>query len=99
MPFPSFVQLKKRALVLNNLKSLIFRIFSALPSVQRKCIIIVNEVYVKPSLRYSADQFVGKSADEPDKLARAMFGKIFKCLLDGPKFMADCIPSYLNTEY
>ena len=98
MPLPSLRSIqRKSALVPNNSQSLISRIFAALPSVQRKCIIVVDEVYVKPSLRYSSGQFFGKSADQPDKLARTMLGIMVKCLLGGPKFMADCIPIFTLT--
>ena len=66
-------------------------IFSKLSDNQKKCIIIVDEIYIKISLQYHGGSLFG-FAENSDKLAKTVLGIMIKCLYGGPKFLIKMIP-------
>ena len=66
-------------------------IFSNLPEKQQKCIVLVDEVYVKPLLQYHGVNIFGKAANYPDSLATIDLAIMIKCLFGGPAFLVKMI--------
>ena len=67
-------------------------IFSSIEERQRSCIILVDEVYVKPSLQYHGGHVFGKAENNPDVLANTLLSTMVKCMNGGPKFLIKRIP-------
>ena len=68
--------------------------FSNLPEKQQKCIVLVDEVYVKPLLQYHGVNIFGKAANYPDSLATTVLAIMIKCLFGGPAFLVKMIPVF-----
>ena len=69
-------------------------IFSNLPEKQQRCIVFVDEVYVKPLLQYHGGTIFGKAANYPDSLATTVLAIMIKCLFGGPAFLVKMIPVF-----
>ena len=83
-----------------NDKEFVSNIFPNLDEKQRKCIVLVDEVYVKPSLQYHGGHIFGKAANNPDALANTVLAIMIKCLNEGPSFLVKMIPlSKLNETF
>ena len=50
----------------------ISKFFGKLPKLKRKCVILIDEVYVKAGLRYHGGSIFGKAANDPTQLARTV---------------------------
>ena len=61
---------------------------------QKYCEILVDEVHIKPSVRYQGNHLIGYSIDQPDKPARTILALIICPLLGGKSFVARLIPVY-----
>ena len=74
--------------------------FSKLSDKQKKCIILVDEVYLKVSLQYPGGTIFGGAKDSEEALAKTVLGIMIKCLHGGPKFLIKMIPvAKLNSEF
>lgn len=74
--------------------------FNDLSNAQRDCIIIFDEVYVKPSLRFRGGHVFGEAADQPGCLATTILAILVKPLMGGPAFIARLIPiRVLNKDF
>ena len=83
-----------------NDKEFVSNIFPNLDEKQGKCIVLVDEVYVKPSLQYHGGHIFGKAANNPDALANTVLAIMIKCLNGGPRFLVKMIPvSKLNATF
>uniref|UniRef100_A0A1I8JBV1 Transposable element P transposase n=1 Tax=Macrostomum lignano TaxID=282301 RepID=A0A1I8JBV1_9PLAT len=60
----------------------------------RYCIILFDEVYVKPSLRFSGCHTIGYSEDAPRQIARTVLALMVKSFMGGPAYVARLIPIY-----
>ena len=67
-------------------------VFDVLPCKQKECVVIVDEMYVKPSLLFHGGAVFGKAKNKPEQLATTMLGIMIKCLRGGPTFMFKMIP-------
>ena len=71
-----------------------------LPVLQRRCVLLWDEVYIKSSLTYHGGTLFGKAVDHPDKLAQTVLSMMIKCLYGGPDFLVKALPvSKLNAEF
>ena len=70
----------------------ISKLFGKIPTLQRKCVILIDEVYVKAALRFHGGTVFGKAANDSSKLARTVLCFMVKCMFGGPKFVAKMIP-------
>ena len=59
---------------------------------QKYCKILVDEVHIKPSVRYQGNHLIGYSIDQPDKPARTILVLMICPLLGGKSFVAKLIP-------
>ena len=71
---------------------LISKLFGKVPKLRRKCVILIDEVYVKAALRFHGGTVFGKAANDPTQLARTVLCMMVKCLFGGPSFLAKMIP-------
>ena len=79
-----------------NDKEFVSNIFSSLDEKQRKCIVLVEKVYVK----YHGGHIYGKAANNPDALAKTVLAIMIKCQNGGPRFLVKMIPvSKLNATF
>ena len=53
-------------------QSYITNVFNKLKDLQKQCIILVDEIYVKRSLQYHGGQLFGKAHSNEDELANAI---------------------------
>ena len=67
-------------------------IFEALPTKQKECVVIVDEMHVKAALLLHGGTLFGKAKNKPNKLATATLDIMVKCLKGGPTFMLKMIP-------
>ena len=59
---------------------------------QKTCILLIDEVYVKPSLMYHGGSVFGKAVNKPDELANTMLAFFVVTFFGGPKFLLRMIP-------
>ena len=62
-------------------------LLSKIENWQRRCIIMIDDVYIKSAHLYHGDTLFGKSVNHPDKLAKTMLAHMVKCLYGGPELM------------
>ena len=70
---------------------LIGNIFSTLSGEQKLCSILVDEVYVKPSLQYQGGHMFGRAENNLDMLVNTALAIMIKCLHRSPKFFVKMI--------
>jgi len=63
-----------------------------LPYQQRKCIILIDEVYIKPSLTYHGGQLFGKAVNNPENLASTICKALLVCNLTSQFLNEQCNP-------
>ena len=82
-----------------NDEKFVSEIFANIDERQKKCVILVDEVYVKPSLRFQGEVF-GRAENNPDQLANTILAVMVKCLFGGPKVILKMIPiSKLSSDF
>ena len=59
---------------------------------QKKCIILVDEAYIKKLLLYHGGSLYGKAVNNPEKTANAVLTIMVKCLFGGPTFVFKMLP-------
>jgi len=75
--------------------SLIYKVFKADTMPQQKvCIILVDEVKIKPCLIYQGHGVFGYSEDNPAERARSVLCVMVKCLHGGRSFIASLTPIF-----
>ena len=67
-------------------------LFSNLDEMQKHCVILVDEVYVKPSLTYHAGSVFGKAVNNPDSVATTVLSFMMVSLYGGPKYLFRILP-------
>ena len=76
------------------------RIFSNLPSEQRTCVLLVDEVYVKCLLQYHSGEVFGQATNNPNKLANTVLSYMVICMFGGPRFLCKMLPvRQLEADY
>lgn len=62
--------------------------------------VVVDEIHVKPSVRYRGAHVIGKSVDVPNEAAKTVLAVMVKPLADGKSFVARLIPVFnLKPEF
>ena len=67
-------------------------LLSKIDNWQQRCIIMIDEVYIKSALLYHGGTLFGKSVNHPDKLAKTMLAYMVKWLYGGPELLPNILP-------
>ena len=68
-------------------------VFSKLENeMQKKCMLLIKEVYVKSSLTYHAGSVFGKAVNKPDSLATTVLSFMLVSLYGGPQYLCRILP-------
>ena len=78
---------------INECKDVVNSVFSHLDGAQKYCKLLVDEVYVKPAVRYQGNHIIGFANDQ-EKPARTILALMVCPLLGAPAFVARLIPIY-----
>ena len=101
-PLPSIRTLTRLTAKVDKIEDISFikNVLNQLPPEQRCCILLVDEVYIKPSLTYHGGRVFGKAVDHSDKLAKTVCCIMVKCLFGGPEFIVKLLPvSNLTSDF
>ena len=83
---------------INECKDVVNSVFSHLNGAQKYCKVLVDEVHVKPAVRYQGKHIVGFASDQ-EKPARSVLALMVCPLLGAPAFVARLIPIYtINSD-
>ena len=67
---------------------------------QRNVILLIDEVYVKPSLTYQGGTVFGKAVNKPGHLANTLVSFMICSLFGGPKYIFKALPVYkLDSDF
>lgn len=67
-------------------------VFDKVNEGQRRGILLFDEIYVKPSVRYRGGHLIGYSIDNPTHLAKTMLAIMFKPFFGGSSFVCRILP-------
>ena len=67
-------------------------VLSKINECQMKCIIMLDEVYVRSTLFYHGGTLFGRSVNHPDQLSKTVLAFMLKCLFGGPEFITKILP-------
>ena len=70
--------------------SFVRSIFQSLNDGQKNCILLIDEVYVKPVLSYHGGQLFGNSVSDTTQLAKTVLAFMIVCLYGEPKLLVKC---------
>ena len=73
---------------------------ATLKNQQKSMVLLIDEIYVKPSLSYHGGKVFGKAQNCPDELAKTVLAVMIKCLFGGPEFIVKIMPVHrLTAEF
>ena len=75
-------------------KRTIDSVFSELNGMQKFCKVLIDEMHIKPAIRYQGCHIIGNAVDEPEKAARTILAIMIAPFMGGPAFVARLIPIY-----
>ena len=64
---------------------------------KKKVVLLIDEIYVKPSLCYHGGKVFGKAQNNPEELTTTVLAIMVKCLFGGSEFILKMIPVYRLT--
>ena len=99
---PSISTLTRLTSKVSNIEasSFVRSLFQSLNDGQKSCILLIDEVYVKPMLSYHGGQLFGNSVNDNTQLAKTVLAFMIVCLHGGPKFLVKMLPvSKLDTDF
>ena len=80
-------------------KSVIMQVFSTLTELEKICYVQVDEIHIKPSIRYQGGHVLGYSVDDPSKAAKTVLAMMITPMMGKPSFVARLLPIFsLNHE-
>jgi hypothetical protein len=86
-----------------NVEPILKEMFTKVEHVQqRQCVLLIDEVKIRPSIAYSGSVLNGLAQNDPSGSSKAssMLGVMVKCLYGGPSLMTSIIPVHkLTAEY
>lgn len=65
-----------------------------LSGLQKNCSVILDEIYVKPSIQLRANHFIGKALDNTSQCARTILAVMLKPAMKGKPLIISLIPIY-----
>lgn len=99
---PSQTTLNRISSKVNNTSDLTFlkSVFCSLKEQQRKYVLLIDEVYVKPLLTYHGGKLFGKSVNKPEDLATTVLGFMLVSLYGAPSFLVKMLPVHkLDSQF
>ena len=69
-------------------------LFDEMVGLQKSCVVLFDEIYVKPSIRLHGNHLIGYSEDEPKKAARTILAFIVRPLMGGKSTVVRLIPVF-----
>ena len=93
-PLPSVRTLTRITSKVDKIDDISFfkNVLKYLPPEKRCCNILIDEVYIKPSMSFHGGKVFGKALDNPEKLAKTICCIMVKCLYGGPEFIVKLLP-------
>ena len=80
--------------------SFVRNVFQSLNDGLKNCILLINEVYVKPVRSYHSGQLFSNSVSDKTQLPETFLAFMIVCLYGGPKFLVKMLSiSKLNTDF
>ena len=79
---------------INEGKEVMQSVFSELNEKQRYCKFLVDEMHIRPAIRYQGNHVIGFSVDEPTKAAKTILARMVCPILGGPAVVARLIPVF-----
>ena len=73
-------------------------VFQNLNDGQRSCILLIDEVFMKPMLLYHDGQLFCNSVSDNTQFSKAVLAFMIFCLYGGPKFLAKNV-TYQHIRY
>ena len=96
---PTLSRLTSRVSEISD-SNFINRVFESLSTVQKDCIILFDEVYVKKMMTYHGGSVFGKACNNPSMLANSVLGLMIDCMFGGPTFLSKMVPvAKLNVDF
>ena len=91
---PSITTLTRLTSKCNNLKDHQFlqMFFGSLEDSQKTCLLLIDEVYVKPALHFHAGSIFGRAVNRPDQLANTVLGFKIVTFFGGPTILYKMLP-------
>ena len=89
---PSVRTLTKLTSKAGKVTDLLNKIIPSVEKRQQNCVLLLDEVYVKPLLSYHGGEIFGRSQNKPEMLAKTLLAVMLKCLFGGPTFLIRLIP-------
>ena len=81
-------------------ENVIKSIFNKLTKTERYCKVLVDEIHIKPAIRYQGNHIIGFSVDDPTKAARTVLAIMIAPSMGKPAFVCRLIPVYsLNHDF
>ena len=77
---------------LDECRKAIKEVFLKLNEGQKRCILLFDEMYVKPSVRYRGKHLLGAAIDSPSNPAKTILAIMVKPLFGGPSFVCRLLP-------
>ena len=75
-------------------------VFDNINDGQKSCILLLDEVYVKPMLTYHGGNTFGHAVNASSSLAKTVLDFMVVCLYGGPKFLVKMLPvSKLDSDF
>ena len=74
------------------MESVVAKTFVKLNDSQKICLLLIDEVKIRPSVLLSGGFLSGKAMNQPTEKASSMLGLMVRCLHGGPSFMLRIIP-------
>ena len=99
---PSVKTLTRITSRVNNTENLGFlkKVLDVSPNQQKQVVLLVDEIYVKPSISYHGGKIFGKAENNSAELAKTILAIMLKCLMGGPEFIIKMIPvSRLTSDF
>ena len=75
-------------------ENVIKSVFNKLTKTERYCKVLVDEIHIKPAIRYQGNHIIGFSADAPTNPARTVLAIMIAPSMGKPAFVCRLIPVY-----
>ena len=72
--------------------SFLKNVFSNVEEKMRRCILMLDEIYVNSAMLLHGGHLFGKAVNDPSKLATTILTMMLKCGFGGPEFVAKMLP-------